>query len=126
MHIASDSYVQNIFFCLERNGSVLSLERDHDYYYQAQQQIHTTGRDKLDFVLVVLKLKLIDMKAFAIMSSIVILKGKQDVRLAEKVKTINVVQQQQNGSVMQTSTALFSSLPVLRTLFQISIFQLSI
>ena len=45
MHIASDSYVQKKFFCLERNGSVLSLERDHDYYYQAQQQIHTTGRD---------------------------------------------------------------------------------
>ena len=45
MHIASDSYVQKNFFCLERNGSVLSLERDHNYYYQAQQQIHTTGRD---------------------------------------------------------------------------------
>ena len=45
MHVASDSYVQKNIFCLERNGSVLSLERDHDYYYQAQQQIHTTGRD---------------------------------------------------------------------------------
>ena len=38
------------------------------------------------------------MKAFAMMLSMVILKSKQDVRLAEKVKTINVVQRQQNGS----------------------------
>ena len=38
------------------------------------------------------------MKAFGMMSSMVILKSKQDVQLAEKVKTINVVQQQQNGS----------------------------
>ena len=40
------------------------------------------------------------MKAFAMMLSMVILKGKKDVRLAEKVKTINVVpvQQQQNES----------------------------
>ena len=38
------------------------------------------------------------MKAFAMMSSMVILKSKHDARLAEKVKTINVAQQQQNGS----------------------------
>ena len=38
------------------------------------------------------------MKVFALMSSMVILKSKQDVRLAGKVKTINAVQQQQNGS----------------------------
>ena len=38
------------------------------------------------------------MKAFAMMSSMVILKSEQDVWLAEKVKTIKVVQQQQNGS----------------------------
>ena len=40
------------------------------------------------------------MKAFTMMSSMMILKSKQDVWLAEKVKTINVVpvQQQQNGS----------------------------
>lgn len=31
------------------------------------------------------------------MSSMVVLKSKQDVRLAEKVKTINFAQQQQNG-----------------------------
>ena len=30
MHIASNSFVQKKFFCLERNGSVLSLERDNN------------------------------------------------------------------------------------------------
>ena len=38
------------------------------------------------------------MKAFSMMSSMVILKSKHDARLGEKVKTINVAQQQQNGS----------------------------
>ena len=41
------------------------------------------------------------MKAYAMMSSMIILKIKQDVKRAEQVRTINVVpfQQQQNGSL---------------------------
>ena len=44
-----DSYMQKKSFCLEKNSSVFSLKRDLDYY-QAQQQIHTTGSDYFDFV----------------------------------------------------------------------------
>lgn len=44
-----DSYVQKKSFCLEKNGFVFSLKRDHDYYFQAQQKLHTTGRDYLNF-----------------------------------------------------------------------------
>ena len=66
-------------------SSVYSLKRDHDYY-QAQQQIHTTGSDYLDFLVVALKVKLIYMKGFAMMSSMIILKSKQDVKLAKKVR----------------------------------------
>ena len=72
---------------------MFSLKRDHDYY-QAQQQIHTTGSDYLDFVVVALKVKLIYMKGFAMMSSMIISKSKQDVKLAKKVgnnKTDQVV-----------------------------------
>ena len=45
-----DSYMKKKSFCLEKNSSVFSLTGDHDYYYQAQQQILTTGRDYLDFL----------------------------------------------------------------------------
>jgi len=45
-----DNYVQKKSSCLEKNGTEFSLKRDHDYYYQAQQQIYTTGRGYLDFV----------------------------------------------------------------------------
>ena len=44
------SYVQMKSSCLEKNGPAFTLKRDHHYYYQAQQQIHTTGRGYLDFV----------------------------------------------------------------------------
>ena len=40
-----------------------------------QQQIHTTGGDYLHFVYVALKVKLIDTKAFAMMSSMIMLKS---------------------------------------------------
>ena len=45
-----DSYGQKKSFCLKKNGSMFSLKRDHDYHYQAQQQIHITNWDYLDFV----------------------------------------------------------------------------
>ena len=37
--------MQKKSFCLEKNSFLFTLKRDHDYCYQAQQQIHTTGRD---------------------------------------------------------------------------------
>ena len=43
-------YVQMKSSWLEKNGPAFTLKRDHDCYYQAQQQIHTTGRGYLDFV----------------------------------------------------------------------------
>ena len=45
-----DSYVQKKSSCLQKNESCFQLKRDHDYYYQAQQQIHTSGRGYLDFI----------------------------------------------------------------------------
>lgn len=45
-----DSYVQRKSSCLEKKGSEFTLKRDHDYYYQVQQQLHTTGRGYADFV----------------------------------------------------------------------------
>lgn len=45
-----DSYVQMKSSCLEKNGSEFTLKRDHDYYYHAQQQIFTTERGYVDFV----------------------------------------------------------------------------
>ena len=52
--------MQKKCFYLEKKSSVFSLKRDHGYY-QAQQQIQTTGSDYLDFVVVALKVKLIYM-----------------------------------------------------------------
>ena len=45
-----DSYVQKKSSCLQKNESCFQLKRDHDYYYQAQQQINTSGRGYLDFI----------------------------------------------------------------------------
>lgn len=44
------NYMQKKSICLDKRSSVFSLKRDHDNYYQAPQQIHTTGRDYLVFV----------------------------------------------------------------------------
>ena len=45
-----DSYVQKKSSCLQKNESCFQLKRDHDYYCQAQQQIHTSWRGYLDFI----------------------------------------------------------------------------
>ena len=45
-----DGYVKNRASCLEKNGDCFSLKRDHAYYYQVQQQLHTTGRSYCDFI----------------------------------------------------------------------------
>lgn len=45
-----DSYVKMKASCLEKHGDEFMLKRDHDYYFQSQQQIHTTGRAYLDFI----------------------------------------------------------------------------
>lgn len=39
-----DSCVQKKESCLEKNGTEFSLKKDHPYYYQTQQQLHTTGK----------------------------------------------------------------------------------
>ena len=106
-----DSHVQKKSFWLEKNSSVFSFRRDrYYYYYQAQQQIYPTGRDYLDFAQVALKVKLIFMKTFAMMPSMIISKSKEDVQLAERVRTINVgpVQQQRNAKVYGSSLALIN------------------
>lgn len=46
-----DNYVQKKSSCLQKNESCFQLKRDHDNYYQAQQQIHTSGRGYLDFMM---------------------------------------------------------------------------
>ena len=45
-----DSYVQKKSSCLQKTESWFQLKRDHDYYYQVQKQIHTSGRGYLDFI----------------------------------------------------------------------------
>ena len=45
-----DSYVKMKASCLEKHGDEFMLKRDHDYYFQSQQQIHTAGRAYLDFI----------------------------------------------------------------------------
>ena len=45
-----DSYVKMKASCLEKQGDEFVLKKDHDYYYQSQQQIHTAGRAYLDFI----------------------------------------------------------------------------
>ena len=48
-----DNYLFKKSFCLQRNEhseTGFSLKRDHDYYYQVQQQLHTTKREYCDFV----------------------------------------------------------------------------
>lgn len=45
-----DSYVKMKASCLEKHGDEYMLKRDHDYYFQAQQQIHTAERAYLDFI----------------------------------------------------------------------------
>ena len=45
-----DGYVKKRASCLEKNGDCFSLKRDHAYYYQVQQQLHTTGRSYCDFI----------------------------------------------------------------------------
>ena len=45
-----DSYVKMQASCLEKHGDEFKLRKDHDYYYQAQQQINTAGRAYLDFI----------------------------------------------------------------------------
>jgi len=45
-----DSYAQKKSFCLGKTEGCCFLKRDHDYYLQAQQLIHTGGRCYLDFV----------------------------------------------------------------------------
>ena len=48
------------------------------------------------------------------MSSMVILKSNHNARLAEKVKTINVAQQQQNGSDCGVFVITYASSLILR------------
>ncbi|PFX31973.1 hypothetical protein AWC38_SpisGene3233 [Stylophora pistillata] len=45
-----DSYVQMKASCLDKHGDEFMLKRDHNYYFQSQQQIHTAGRAYLDFI----------------------------------------------------------------------------
>ena len=48
-----DNYLFKKSSCLERNEhseTGFSLKRDHDYYYQGQQQLHSTKREYCDFV----------------------------------------------------------------------------
>ena len=45
-----DAYVMKGTSCLQKADSNFLLKRDHDYYYQVQQQLHTTKRDYCDFI----------------------------------------------------------------------------
>lgn len=45
-----DSYVKIKASCLEKHRDEFMLKREHDYYFQAQQQIHTAGKAYLDFI----------------------------------------------------------------------------
>ena len=45
-----DAYVMKVTSCLQKVDSNFLLKRDHDYYYQVQQQLHTTKRDYCDFI----------------------------------------------------------------------------
>ena len=48
-----DAYVMKVTSCLQKVDSNFLLKRDHDYYYQVQQQLHTTKRDYCDFIVCV-------------------------------------------------------------------------
>ena len=81
---------------MEKNSSVFSFRRDHDYYYQVQHY----WQGLLRFRLSISKgQKNVYESLCHGRSSMIISKSKQDIWLAEKVRTINVgpVQQQQNG-----------------------------
>ena len=45
-----DSYAAKKSACLEKVNGKFRLKRNHQYYYQVQQQLHITGRQFCDFV----------------------------------------------------------------------------
>jgi hypothetical protein len=45
-----DSYIQNKNACLEKVDGNFRLKRNHQYFYQVQQQLFITGRQYCDFV----------------------------------------------------------------------------
>ena len=52
-----DTYVLGKTSCLEKKDSTFLLKRDHDYYFQVQQQLHTTKYTYCDFVVCAFDMK---------------------------------------------------------------------